>query len=393
MRVKNITSVIICGLFLSACDGGSDSSSNMTSSSSSDTIISIVKNFTVDTNSSHTLQASSLYVDKQSIRTVNQSNFVLAIAYADFDNDGDEDIFMASGNGSENPTPFELYLNDGNNNFTLDENFLDKNTGLIHPRKALVGDYNGDGKYDIFVIGHGYDQPPFPGEAPAVLLSSEDGFKLGSGLDELIGFHHGGASADIDADGDIDVFLTDNFNRPFFLINDGKGNFTKDTSRLSNIDNTGMYTAELVDVDKDGYVDLLLSGHAQDGFIPKIVWGNESGIYSSTNMTLLPTVANFGVTIDIDVADIDNDGKKDIVLTSSGDGTGELVFYQGYNIEIIKNLGKRNFQQKMSITDENAQWIEWIYLQDFNNDGDIDIVVDDASRNLIWYNNGQGNFD
>ena len=320
MKVKNIASLIVCTILVSACGGGS-STSNIN--------LAISKNFSVDINSSHTLQNSGLYIDQQSVRSVNQANFVMAIAYGDFDQDGDEDIFMASGDGSENPTPFELYLNDGNNNFILDEDFLENNIGMIQPRKALVGDYNGDGKYDIFVIGHGYDQPPFPGEAPAVLLSSEDGFKLGSGLSEFIGFHHGGASADIDADGDIDIFLTDTSHDPFFLINDGNGNFTRDISRLSNIDNRGMYTAELVDVDEDGYVDLLLSGHAQDGFIPKVVWGNESGVYSNNNITLLPTVPNFGVTIDIDVADIDNDGKKDIVLTNTGDGAGGLSFIKG----------------------------------------------------------------
>ena len=60
---------------------------------------------------------------------------------------------------------------------------------------------------------------------------------------------------------------------------------------------------------------------------------------------------------------------------------------------MIKNLGKRTFQYAMSKTNKNDNWIGWIRLQDFNNDGNVDIVVDDAARNLIWYNDGQGNFN
>jgi hypothetical protein len=48
-------------------------------------------------------------------------------------------------------------------------------TGCLHPRKALVVDFNGDARPDVFVACHGYDVSPFPGEQPVLLLSQPDG--------------------------------------------------------------------------------------------------------------------------------------------------------------------------------------------------------------------------
>jgi hypothetical protein len=389
LSMKRLMVIAACVVFLSACGGDSGGNKGID--------LGISKNFSADDNSSHTLQVTSLHVDRQAIRTTNLDTFVLAVSYADFDQDGDIDIFMSSGDGSQNETPSELYLNDGSDNFTLDNSFFSgAPPGQIHPRKALTSDFNGDGKMDVFVIGHGFDQRPFPGEAPYVILSSGNEFILGAGINTFSGFQHGGASADVDADGDTDVFVADT-SEPFFLINDGSGNFAKDTSRLDGLKSSSIFTAELVDVDKDGYMDLLVGGHEQDGFSTKILWGDSTGFYSVSESTTLPAVSNNGTMIDIDVADIDLDGDKDVVLNRTGDGTGPFGFYQGYYIQVVENRGSRQFVDKttenfVSNSNSSESWFDWIRLQDFNSDGHIDIVVDDSARNLVWYNDGAGNF-
>jgi hypothetical protein len=375
---------------LTSCGGGG-------SGSGEESNINIKQGFGPNDTSSHALQTAAIYVNRQAIRITNPGTFVHAVSYADFDLDGDVDVFMSSGDGSMNPTPSELYLNDGAGNFTLDTSFFNGSPpGQIHPRKALTGDYNGDGKMDIFVIGHGYDQPPFPGEAPYVILSSPSGYVMGSGLDSFIGFQHGGSSADIDNDNDIDVFVTDT-NQPFFLVNDGFGNFTRDVTKTPDLGGGGIYTAELVDVDKDGFIDLLVSGHEYQGFSSQVLWGDNTGIWSVTRSTTLPQIAGRGVVIDIDVADIDMDGHKDIFLTRTGDGQGPLAFYQGFQIQVLINQDGRTFLDKSterlpSGTSDTADWIDWIRIQDFNGDGFKDVVVDDAARNIVWLNDGAGNF-
>ena len=120
------------------------------------------------------------------------------------------------------------------------------------------------------------------------------------------------------------------------LLNDGLGNFTLASNKLREFNGRGGYfTVELVDVDEDGYVDLLLAGHEMDGANSTIFWGSGLGDYRYwNNKTDLPKVPGMGSVIDIDVGDIDNDGDKDIILNRTGSSDGD--FYIGYYVQILK---------------------------------------------------------
>ena len=356
----------------------------------------------VDAGSSHTLQANHLHVDREGIRPESQRGRVHAVAYLDFDEDGHVDVFLAPLDDTRGKTPAELYLNDGAGCFHLDTGFFGGDPpGLVHPRKALPGDFNGDGRMDVFVLGHGYDQPPFPGEAPYVILSSPSGYVLGDGLDAYVGFQHGGASADIDADGDIDVFVTHSnaVRGPFFLINDGTGLFALNTDRIEGLTDEGLYTAELVDVDGDGFLDLLAGGHEFElsgrGLPTQILWGDSAGTYSTARATMLPGVIGRGIVVDIDVIDTDEDGDKDIIINRTGDETATV--YEGYYVQLIEQVGDRRFEDRTTHLlseheDSTARWFDWIRMCDCDADGDVDIVADDAARDLIWVNDGTGVF-
>lgn len=357
----------------------------------------IPPNFAVDEGTSHTLQFARLHIPHLDIRTTG-GHYPAAIAYADYNGDGLVDIFYSSSDGSRNTFPSEMYINDGSGGFAFDPGFFGSITPRgVNPRKALPGDFNGDGRPDIFVLGHGYDHPPYPGEAPFAILSSGDGYALAKGLDSIVGFHHGGASADIDADGDLDVFVTDT-DGPFFLLNDGTGSFRHDTTRVelppSIGQYTAIYTAELVDVDRDGYVDLLVAGHEHEGFSTRILWGSESGLFGTLGQTILPAIPGHGTVIDIDVADTDGDGDRDIILNR----TSSLPpGYEGYFVQLLEQTATRSFVDRTDQLfpdnqDPTEDWIIWLRVFDIDRDGDPDVLVDEASRALIWKNDGSGKF-
>ena len=349
-RVLSVLLMVLLAVLLNACGGGGGDdggSSDGGGGSGGDVGVYYCNSQKDYQDSSFELQKTCLHIDRQGIRQTNPGTFVHAVAYADFDNDGDEDVFMSSGDGSQNTTPVEMYLNDGSGNFALDLTIFNGVVPeAVHPRKALTGDFNGDSLPDIFVIGHGYDQPPWPGEHPLLILSSSSGLQNISGLENLVGFQHGGASADIDADGDIDIFVADT-TQPFFLINDGLGNLTYDTQTVpGDLTSKALFTAELIDVDEDGFFDLLVGGHEHEGMQTTIYWGDITGTYTNLNKTVLPSVDGQGTVVDIDADDIDNDGNNDIVVTRTGGGQGN--FYIGYYIQIIVNEGSRQFTDKTS---------------------------------------------
>ena len=307
----------------------------------------IPPNFAVDEGTSHSLQFAGLYVGHLRLRQnrFREYHYPAAIAYLDVNGDGRMDIFHSPSDGSRDAVPAQLYINNGMGGFDVDDTYFGQSLpGGVAPRKALTGDFNGDGNPDVFVVDHGYDHPPFPGASPYAVLSSDSGYVEAAGLAGIVGFHHGAASADIDADGDLDVFVTDSYSStgPFFLVNDGAGSFVWDTTRVEGLENQGIYTAELVDVDLDGYVDLLAAGHENEGFPTQILWGDNTGVFSTMRASVLPEIPGHGIIVDIDVGDTDGDGDKDILLNRTGDDSGPGS-YEGYYLQLLENAGTRGF--------------------------------------------------
>ena len=316
------------------------------------------------------------------------------VAYGDFNGDDLEDFFVAVQDGSPNPRPVEMWLNTGDG-YRRDEDIWRGDVpGLVHPRKALPGDFNGDGRLDIFVAGHGYDHPPFPGEWPALILSTEDGGLRDTGeLREHVGFLHGAASADIDLDGDLDVFVTDT-RQPFILRNDGAGRMEYDVAPVPSDLPRHVYTVEFIDVNEDGVFDLLVGGHEHQGAPTVIYWGDCAGLFRVTDKTVLPAVPGFGVVVDLDAEDLDGDGLREIYVTRTGDDP----FYAGFFLQILVTEDGTEFrdeteQRIVGGSDTEAQWLLWLRIQDLNGDGHRDLWDDREWRpRRTWLNDGTGRF-
>ncbi len=327
-----------------------------------------------------------------------------ARVFADFDGDGILDLFRAIGKWQTiERQHHEMWLGNGDGTYLRDDAMLeDPTVGGFHPRKAVAADFNGDDRADVIVADHGYDAEPFPGAPLLLYLSTAAGrLEKAKGLEHIIGFHHSLAVGDVDKDGDSDVF-TDSL--PAFLINDGKGNMSVNRAYLPRrFLHGGYYASELIDVDGDGHLDLLAAGHEFEGSESLIVWGDEKPGFADSTASILPAVTDFGIVVDIDVADFDGDGINDLLLNRAGSAPGR-DFYDGMYLQLLKGLeDRRTFSNVSESAIDNDEllnsyisWFEWLIVQDWDFDGDLDIVVDDLPHNedqgLVLINDGKSNF-
>jgi uncharacterized protein YjdB len=265
------------------------------------------------------LKASS-YENKNHIGAVPVSfpglNALNAFAIADFFQDGTKSVVLhtleySPGNPStyQNFGHIHFYRQDQTGAWVDDTStLLASTTGCLHPRKAVVADFNRDGKPDVYFACHGADAPPFPGEQPHVLLSQPNGTYTNT-IIPITCYCHGASAADINGDGYPDVLVTDNIvaQTPFFLMNNGDGTFTPDYSRLpSTLKNMQIFSAELIDFNGSGKYDVFLAGNEPGTtnyppleFGPAILPNDGSGKFSSTTPVNLLVGSSYGLALDI----------------------------------------------------------------------------------------------
>jgi hypothetical protein len=346
-----------------------------------------------DSGTSYALRHSTLWFDRYT-----PGKFTHAVALADFNKDGKIDALLGSGNGLNERTPVRILMNQGGGVFADQTATRVSNAqpGLVHARKALVGDHNHDGWPDVFLVGHGYDQPPFPGEEPQLFMSNGDGtLRYDNQLQALVGFHHAAASGDVDGNGSVDILVVQQ-GQPFLLLNDGQGNFSKNTSLLpSELLYKNHYTGEMLDLDRDGALDVVLGGHEFEGAQSVVYWGERGGRFDAARKTVFPEWIGKGIVMDFAADDIDGDGLRDMVLLR----TGESPFYSGRALQVLRQVENRQFADETGarITMDGSQgWIDFIRLQDIDGDQDPDLFVDDGhavfNGQYAWTNDGSGVF-
>lgn len=311
----------------------------------------------------------------------------------DYDQDGYFDLahtnsdYDASFEGNEVRNNILFFKGDAGGNLSLDNTLSNSFEGLFHGRKGIVGDFNNNGYPDIFFAGHGLDLPPFPGEYPILLLNNEGEGFTETRFTDVVGFWHSVSSGDINNDGSLDIVLpspqtnTDSY----VFINNGAGNFDVRSDLINPDPNLlgGLGTSELFDVDKDGYLDLVLTGHDNTDFEESIIiYGNGSDFLG--DYTPLPTVYSYGIANDIQFYDIDGNGTVEIIICRTGDGATEdgPGGYDGWYVQVVERVGGKYVDSTDKFISDNAhesdRAIYWLNISDRNGDGNINLYSNDV---------------
>lgn len=284
-----------------------------------------------------------------------------ATTVADVNKDGLEDFFVCGAKGQAGQlwlqTMESKFFQSKQNCFIIDSMYEETN--------ALFFDADADKDIDLYVVSGGNE---FYGSNPLLKdrLYINDGkgnFSLSSTLPDLLENKSCVTACDFDKDGDIDLFVGGRVNARMYgynpssvlLVNDGKGNFTESTERLSTgLQFAGMVTsAAWSDIDGDGWQDLIIAGE----WMPIIIFKNNKGHLDKQEQQGLQ-LSN-GWWNCMNKADLDGDGDDDFLLGNWGTNS------------------------KLTATKEKPLSM---YLADWDNNGDIDPLL------CIYKNNNYYNF-
>lgn len=227
-----------------------------------------------DRNYLYIAQPDGTYTEEALKRGLAQPDDGTGAVFFDFDNDGDQDLFVSQvGWAHENDSGghlCQLYLNDGEGKFSPNAS----TPGLQDPfvaYSATVLDYDGDGWLDIFLACYGMVEKEHNDSwfqatngYPNVLLRN---LGQGRGFENVaakLGMEGGrwsyaAAAADIDLDGDADLYVANDYGDNKFWINQGDGTFEQQSDALGVTDRGNGMGVSFGDLNQDGLLDLYVS--------------------------------------------------------------------------------------------------------------------------------------
>lgn len=332
---------------------------------------------------------------------VGDTGHGMGVAAGDFDNDGDEDLYI------NNFGPNVFYRNNGDGTFSD----VTEQTGTVNGNQFGAGvcffDMDVDGDLDLYVAnyvdftydnhvpivieGHSFKAGPqyYQPITDTLYRNNGDGtftdVSESSGIASVPGPSMGIIATDYDEDGDLDVFVC-NDNRPNYLWqNDGTGKF-QEVAVITGVayDFDGKRNASMGvdcgDYDNDGRIDIFLTDWQSE--MPVLYRNLGGGLFEDVTSTARITNELFPhVHWGTGLVDFDNDGDKDLFVACGHFDEIEKIddrTTKKVHNYLLLNQGGGLFADISATAGSGMSVVEssrGAAFDDLDNDGDIDVVV------------------
>jgi hypothetical protein len=284
------------------------------------------------------------------------------VAIGDFNEDGHQEVLSIS----ESQSNFYLALGDGDGNFPTTTQFSTTGVGAI---KLTLGDFNRDGHLDAAIL---------TGLSDNITIALGDGnANFTVAYTQSCPSPYAIATADFNQDGILDLITGggSNIAEIGIVFGNGTGGFTNYSSFI-----TTYYPRDFTvgDLNNDGFLDIASAGTFFGSHALVFYLGNGMGQFPSYGER-----PNSNLNISVASADLNADGRLDIVLSQFGTNTGQALVYM--------NQGSNSYIPTAYTVDEEPVGL---VLADCNGDGHIDITtVNNENQNVsVLLNNGAGGY-
>jgi hypothetical protein len=269
--------------------------------------------------------------------------------------------------------------------------FVDFNRSRLLPKKvstegprAATGDVNGDGRTDVFLGGAKNMEPALYVQTPGGGFRRTDQPALAQ---DEISEDVGATFFDADGDGDLDLYVVSGGNafsqaspalQDRLYLNDGTGTFSRDRDRLPDVSSSGSVVAA-ADYDDDGDTDLFVGGRLvpwRYGKAPTstLLENDGTGHFSRVTKAQAPGLASAGMVTDAAWADVSGNGRTDLVVV------GEWM-----PLTVYENTGGGRLEPLDAPgLDSTGGWWTRLLVDDFDADGDPDLVVGNLGENTRY---------
>jgi len=346
---------------------------------------------------------------------VGDTTYGMGCVAGDYDNDGDEDLYVTNFGANK------LYRNNGDGTFT--DVTLEAGVGdTLWSYAAIFFDYDNDGDLDLFSENYldysiakdkkcyvltfrDYCSPfEYDGQPNNLYRNNGDGTFTNvtkeAGLYTLKGKGMGAIAVDFDNDGDIDLYVTNDRVPGFLYLNNGDGTFTEVgiQAGVALSDNGAAMSGmgpDAADYDNDGDFDIYVPHYSYE--VNSLYSNDGNGFFSFASYTAgIAKYTLFYVGFAGKFVDYDNDGYKDI-LTGNGSSLlhhhkkDDMVTFEETN-QMFRNNGDGTFNEvskELGPAFQEKYVTRGVAVADYDNDGDMDILVCDWNDTAkLWRNNG-----